>query len=40
MKKHEAEIGPKEGYFYNVFQVEIIISKLGFPCDIASLAGL
>lgn len=31
VKKHDAAIGPKEGHFYNIFQVEVIISKLGFP---------
>lgn len=31
VRKHEAAIGPKEGHFYNIFQVEIIVSRLGYP---------
>ncbi len=31
VQKHEAVVGPKQGHFYSVLQVEIIITKLGFP---------
>lgn len=31
VRKHKEAIGIKEGHFYNVLQVEVIISKLGFP---------
>ena len=31
LKKHEDAIGPKVGHYYSIRQVQVIISRLGFP---------
>ena len=31
VQKHKEAIGKKEGHFYLIPQVEVIISKLGYP---------